>query len=111
MKNTAPALIKEEEPKDEVSFNLVDPNDIYEFLGSDFELGDEVELTIKGKVTRFDANKSKDYEHGCFTLELISANGKTGKQIESDNEREDVEKEYLPKNKKGKKQNEDDSKD
>jgi hypothetical protein len=87
--NDSPIATTKEEKVDTAEFRFSDPNEVYQTLGSDFNLNDTVELLVKGTVTRFSTNNG-DYKESCLSLNIVSINGKTGKTKDNEKEMKDM---------------------
>lgn len=88
--NDTPMTMKKEKPKTTLHISFAQPDEIYDAIGQDFEIEEEMTLTITGKVTGFSINRGDEkntyMNSASFDMEIMSINGKTGKQKTNEKE-------------------------
>lgn len=94
MKGDMPMPV-ESDRKDELHISFNDPDKVYDILG-DFDLGEEVEFTVKGKIKGFSIHDEGDYKYGHFDMEITSIDGKTMKVKKNKEELDDMTEEMMP---------------
>lgn len=86
-KDIVPAI---EKSKDTASFSFNSSDGMHKAMG-DISVGDEVSVTVKGKVKSLStSHHGKDFESSDFSIDISSISGKNKEQETSDEEMNDT---------------------